>query len=92
MLVIFPSIFRRNHSELFCQKDIYKNFAKYLCQKTPVPESFLNKIAGLRTTNLLKKEILAQLFSCEFCEILKNTFFYGTSLVAAFYGFNFIVF
>ena len=25
--------------------------------------------------NLIKKEILAQVFSCEFCEISKNTFF-----------------
>ena len=32
----------------------------------------------------VKKETLAQVFSCEFCEILMNTFFYRTSLVAAF--------
>ena len=25
--------------------------------------------------NLIKKETLAQVFSCEFCEISKNTFF-----------------
>ena len=25
--------------------------------------------------NFIKKEILAQMFSCEFCEIFKNTFF-----------------
>ena len=30
---------------------------------------------------LLKKETLAQVFSCEFCEISKNTFFYRTRLV-----------
>ena len=36
--------------------------------KTPVPES-LNKLAGLRPATLLKKESLAQVFSCEFCEI-----------------------
>ena len=33
--------------------------------------------------NFIKKETLAQVFSSEFCEILKNTFFYRTSLVAA---------
>ena len=27
---------------------------------------------------------MAQVFSCEFCEISKNTFFYRTPLVAAF--------
>ena len=32
----------------------------------------LNKVADL---NFIKKETLAQVFSCEFCEISKNTFF-----------------
>ena len=31
----------------------------------------------------MKNEALALLFSFEFCEIFKNTFFYGTALVAA---------
>ena len=31
----------------------------------------------------IKKETLAQVSSCEFCEISKNTFFYRTPLVAA---------
>ena len=36
---------------------------------------FFNKVAGLRTATSLKKETLAQVFSCEFCEISKCTFF-----------------
>ena len=32
----------------------------------------------------MKKETLAQVFSCEFCEIFKNTFFYSTHPVADF--------
>ena len=32
---------------------------------------------------LVNKESLAQVLSCEFCEIFKNTFFYRTSPVAA---------
>ena len=32
---------------------------------------------------LLKKEALAQVFSCEFCEIFKKTFFHRTPPVAA---------
>ena len=28
--------------------------------------------------NFIKKETLAQVFFCEFCKILKNTFFYRT--------------
>ena len=35
------------------------------------------------TCNFIKKETLAQVFSCEFCEISKNTFVYRTPLVAA---------
>ena len=33
--------------------------------------------------NFIIKETLAQVFSCEFCEISKNTFLYRTPLVAA---------
>ena len=32
--------------------------------------------------NFIKKETLALVFSCEFCEIFKNTFFYRTPPVA----------
>ena len=45
----------------------------------PRPASFLIKLHDLR----LKKETPAQVFSCEFCEISKNTFLYGTLPVAA---------
>ena len=37
----------------------------------------------LQACNFIKKETLAQVFSCEFCEISKNTFFYRIPLVAA---------
>ena len=33
--------------------------------------------------NFTKKETLAQVFSCEFCAVSKNTFFYRTPLVGA---------
>ena len=36
-----------------------------------------------RACNFIKKETLARLFSCEFCEISKNTFFYRTPLLTA---------
>ena len=41
--------------------------------------SLFDKVAG----NFIKKETLAQVFSCDFCEISKNTFSYRTPLVAA---------
>ena len=43
----------------------------------PWPQSLFNEC------NFIKKETLAQVLSCEFCEISKNTFFYRTLLVAA---------
>ena len=36
-----------------------------------------------KACNFVKKETLAQVFSCEFCEISKNTFFHRTPLAAA---------
>ena len=41
------------------------------------------QIIGLGPATLLKKKTLAQLFSCEFCEIYKSTFYYRAPLVAA---------
>ena len=40
-------------------------------------KSLFNKVAGLG------EETLTQLFPCEYYEIFKNSFFYGTTLVAA---------
>ena len=44
---------------------------------------FFDKVASLRPATLLKKETLAQVFSCEFCQISKNTFSYRTPPMAA---------
>ena len=41
------------------------------------------EIIGLGPATLLRKKTLAQVFSCEFCEIYKNTFYYRTPLMAA---------
>ena len=65
------NIFRSSLPEVLCKKGVLRNFVqftgKHLCQ-------------GLF---LIKKETLAQVFSCEFYDISKNTFFHGTPLVAA---------
>ena len=45
------------------------------------PDVFCKKKCS--ACNLIKKETLAQVFSCEFCEIFKYTSFYRTPLVAA---------
>ena len=43
----------------------------------PVVSEIFIKARKLRpeACNFIKKEALAQVFSCEFCEIFKNTFF-----------------
>ena len=59
---------------MFYEKSVLRNFTKFtgkhLCQSL-----FYDKAAGLTPATLFKKETLAQVFSCEFCEISKNTFF-----------------
>ena len=70
---------RNSRPEVFYKTVVLTNFTKFsgkhLCQSL-----FLNKVVP---ATLLKKETLAQVFSCEFCEIFKNTFFYRTPPVAA---------
>ena len=44
-------------------------------QENTCASLFFNKIAGLKGCNFNKKETQAQVFSCEFCKIFKNTYF-----------------
>ena len=68
---------RSSRSEVFCKKRVLRNFAKFtgkhLCQSL-----FFNKVAGLKPAT-----DSGLVFSCEFCEISKNTFSYRTPPVAA---------
>ena len=64
---------KSSRPEVFCKKDVHRNFAKFT-------EKQLGQ--SLLTATLLKKK-LAQVFSFEFCEISKNTFSYRTPPVAA---------
>ena len=45
------------------------------------PKVFCKNV--FKASNFIEKESLAQVFSCEFFEIPKNTFFYRTPSVAA---------
>ena len=64
---------RSSLPEVFCKRCVLRNFAiftgKHLCQSL---------------CNFVKQETLAQVFSCEVCEISKNTFSctHRTTLVA----------
>ena len=68
-----PEVFLKNG---FLGKSA-KFTGKHLCQSL-----FFNEVTDLRPATLLK-ETLAQLLSCEFCEISRNTFLYRTPPVAA---------
>ena len=59
--------------------EISQNSQENTCARV----SFFNKVAGLRLAILLKNESLAQVFSCEFCEVSKKTFFHRAPPVAA---------
>ena len=68
--IVSVCLYRSSHRRYSVKKGVLRNFAKFtgkhLCQSL-----FFNKVAGLQ---LYRKETLAQVFSCEFCEISKNTF------------------
>ena len=68
--------YRSSHQRCSVRKGVLRNFTKFT-GKHLRQSLFFNKVAGLRpeACNFIKKEALAQVFSCEFCEISKNTFF-----------------
>ena len=62
-------IFRSSHPEVFCEKGVLRNFAKFtgkqLCQSL-----FFNNIAGLRHATLLKKGLWHRYFPGNFAKFL----------------------
>ena len=78
------SIYRSIRQEVFSKKSVLRNFAKFT-GKYLRHRFFFNKVSGLRpkACTFVKKESLALVFFCEFCEISKNTFFYRISPMAA---------
>ena len=70
---------RSSRPEVFCKKDVLRNYKKFT-GKNLRQSLFFNKVANLRP---YERKTHAQVFSCEFCEISKNTFSHRTSPVAA---------
>ena len=56
------------------KKRVIRNFTKFT-ENTCIRVSFYAEAC-----NFIKKETLAQVFSCEFCDIFKNTYFTAGSL------------
>ena len=80
-----PFLYRSSHQNCSVEIGVLKNFPKFT-GKHLRQSLFFNKVARAYACNFIKKETLAQLFSCEFCGIFKNTYFYRTTLVAATVG------
>ena len=59
--------------EVFCKKGVFRNTAKFtgkhLCQSL-----FFNKVAGLRTSTLLKKRLWHRYFPVSFAKFLRRPF------------------
>ena len=75
--IIKPVFWRCSLEKVFLE--ISQNSQENTCARV----SFSIKCSP-KACNFIKKETLAQVFSCQFCEISKNTFSYRTLLVAAF--------
>ena len=58
-------------------------FTESVIHRCFVKKVFSTVFSGHRPAALLKEEALAQVFSCEFCEISKNAFSHRTPLVTA---------
>ena len=71
---------RSSRREVFCKKSVLKIFEN-VTGKHFARVSFLIKLQAEHVT--LLKKTLAQVFSCEFCDIFKNTVFFKTPPVAA---------
>ena len=59
-------MFRSSHQRCSMKKGILRNSTKFTGK---------HLVSCLKACNFIKKETLAEVFSCEFCEISKNTFF-----------------
>ena len=61
---------------MLCKIGVFKTLAKFTGKHVCWRLSY-NKIAGL-ACNFIKRETTTQVFSSKFCEIFRNTFYYGT--------------
>ena len=58
---------------MFLKIDVFKN-STIFTETAPLLESLFNKVAGLRACGT-ETETQKQVFSCEYCEMSKNSFF-----------------
>ena len=77
--IVVNFVFQEAVAQTCSVKKVFLEISQNSQENTCARDSFLMKLQ----CNFIKKEALAQVFSCEFCEISKNTFLYRTTLVAA---------
>ena len=81
---LLPRFVQRNWTNVVVQrcsiKKVFLKVSQNAQENTYAKVSFLIK---LQACNFIKKETLLQVFSCESCEIFKNTYFYRTPLMTA---------
>ena len=66
---------RSSHWRCFVKKDVHLEISQNSQENTCARVSVLIKLRRAQTSNLIKKETLVQVISCEFSKISKNTFF-----------------
>ena len=65
---------RNSHQGCSVRKGVFRNFETFTGKHSCARVSFLIKLQP-SASNFIKKDTLAQVFSSEFCEVSKNTFF-----------------
>ena len=65
--------YKTSQPEVFCKKDVLRNFAKFT-RKHLCPSLFFNKVAGLRPATLLKKRLWHRCFPVNFVKFLRTPF------------------
>ena len=73
-LTVDTAIIRSSRLVVFCKKGVLTNFAKFT-RKHLHQGLVFNETADIQSLTLSKKEIPTQMFSCEFCQISRNTIF-----------------
>ena len=75
MFLFLLICFGDRHSHKRCSiKKLSLKISQISLEKTHIFESLFNKVVGLKVCSFIKQETPPQLFSCEYCKILKNRF------------------
>ena len=83
LIVCQAAIIQKQPFTVVPQNKCFQKF-RNIHKKTVVLEFLFNKVAGLKICSFIKKETPTQVFSYEYCEIFKDSFFYIRPLVTVY--------